>query len=322
MPLPLNRSPAKMIPGQHYDALNGESFKQMMRALQSLIGELEQDCSLKQPDHLRHRIEALDRLDAYLLDEQFDGQSPNHTIAEIYPRAKALYTKLELVNFELYQAIRYEIQRATGPYELLQRLANQSGQREDTIGPTDGEGYDYLDELVSGVLQFEKPANGIVQLPAEMVFYQPTPARHIFDLLHLTALNEQDVLIDLGSGLGHVPLLATICTGAHSIGIELETAYVHCARQSAQALNLSNAEFIQQDARSADLSSGTVFYLYTPFIGTILRTVLDSLRHEAANRQIRICTFGPCTAIIAEEQWLEALGPVEAHRIAIFSSRN
>ncbi len=295
----------------------------MMRGLQSLIGELEQDGSLNEPDHLRQRIEALDRLDAYLVDEQFDRQSPNHTIApEIYPRAKALYAKLELANSELYQAIRHEIQRATGPYELLQRLANQSGQSGDAINPTDGEGYDYLDELVSGILQFEKPAAGIVQLPAEMVFYQPTPARHIFDLLRLTALTEQDVLVDLGSGLGHVPLLTTICTGARGIGIELEAAYVHCARQSAQALNLYNVAFIQQDARSADLSCGTVFYLYTPFVGTILRTVLDSLQREAATRKIRICTFGPCTAIIAQEQWLEPPSTLEPHQIVLFRSRN
>ncbi len=300
----------------------------MLRGLQTLIGELEQDCSLDAPDQLRQRIEALDRLDAYLLDEQFDGQLPaidnkNKAIAaEIYPRAKALYTKLELANSELYQIIRREIQSDPGPYRLLQRLANESDRTGHAIGPANGEGYDYLDELVSGVLQFEKPAAGIVQLPDEMVFYQPTPARHIFDLIGRTALTERDVLVDLGSGLGHVPLLASICTDARSIGIELEPAYVNCAQQSAHALNLNNVVFLQQDARTADLSDGTVFYLYTPFIGTILRTVLDSLRREASSRKIRVCTFGPCTPIIAKEQWLEALGPSGAHQITIFSSRN
>ncbi|RSL15732.1 histone methylation protein DOT1 [Edaphobacter aggregans] len=297
----------------------------MMHGLQNLIGELEQDCSLNEPDRLRQRIDALDRLDAYL-DGQLDGPLPaiiTQSIApEIYPRAKALYVRLEQANSELYQTIRLEIQRSAERYELLQRLASQSNQSDNTTSPTVGEGYDYLDELVSGVLQFEEPSTDIAQLPAEMVFYQPTPARHIFDLIHRVALTERDVLIDLGSGMGHVPLLAAICTSARSIGIELEAAYVDCARQSAQALNLNNVAFIQQDARTADLSTGTVFYLYTPFIGMILRTVLDSLRREAATRPIRICTFGPCTAIIAEEPWLEAVGPLETHRLAIFRSRN
>jgi hypothetical protein len=302
-----------------------EASDKMMHGLQNLIGELEQDCSLNEPDHLRRRIEALDRLDAYLdgqLDEPLPAIITQSIASEIYPRAKALYARLELANSELYQTIRHQIQRSAGPYRLLQRLANQSSQSENTTSLTVGEGYDYLDELVSGVLQFEEPSANIAQLQAEMVFYQPTPARHIFDLINRAALTERDVLIDLGSGMGHVPLLAAICTGARSIGIELEAAYVDCARQSAQALNLNNVVFIQQDARTPDLSSGTVFYLYTPFIGTILRTVLDSLRREATSRPIRICTFGPCTATIAEEPWLEAVDTLEPHRLAIFRSRN
>jgi hypothetical protein len=102
----------------------------------------------------------------------------------------------------------------------------------------------------------------------------------------------------------------------------MEAAYVNCARQSAHELNLNNVTFIQQDAREADLSSGTVFYLYTPFLGTILRAVLDLLRREAVSRQIRICTFGPCTPIVGEERWLELVESLEVGRIAVFRSGN
>jgi Histone methylation protein DOT1 len=243
-------------------------------------------------------------LEAYLLN------ADNAT--EIHLRAKAIYTRLEAANFELYRAIRRGIQQGAGP-DILLHWAHQSGLAK-------GEGYDYLDELIIGLLQFEEPAPEVVPLGAEMVPYQPTPARHIFDLISRTALTDRDVLIDLGSGLGHVPLLASICTSARSIGIELESAYTYCARRSAQGLNLNNVTFLQQDARTADLSVGTVFYLYTPFTGTILRAVLDSLRREAASRQIRICTFGPCTPTIAREEWLQAIGPIDTDRVAIFCS--
>lgn len=292
-----------------------------MHGLQRLVGVLDPDCSLNDLDGLRRRIGALDRLDAYLPNGQLPAAGIQSIGAEIYPRARALYAKLEVANLELYQTIRREIQRAAGPYKLLQWVADNSDRGGDEVGLAIGEGYDYLDELISGILQFETPEASIGQLTAEMVFYQPTPARHIFDLIG-TALTERDVLIDLGSGLGHVPLLASICAGVRSIGIELESAYVNCARRCAQALNLNNVMFLQQDARVADLSSGTVFYLYTPFTGTILRSVLDSLRREAARREIRICSFGPCTAVIAQEQWLEARGALEADRIAVFYSRN
>jgi hypothetical protein len=284
-----------------------------MRALRSLVEELEQDRSLHEPDRLCRRVEALDRLEAYLLD---DVQKDESICAEIYRRARALSARLEAANFELYRAIRREIQQGGKP-DIL-HWAHESGRGCDAHR----EGYDYLDELIIGVLQFAEPGAGVVPLGAEMVFYQPTPARHIFDLFGRTALTERDVLVDLGSGLGQVPLLASICTSARSIGIELESAYIDCARRSAHGLNLNNVTFIQQDARTADLSVGTVFYLYTPFIGTILRAVLDSLRQQAASRQIRICTFGPCTPTIAEEQWLEATGALDANRIAVFCSRS
>jgi hypothetical protein len=277
-----------------------------MRELLGLVEELEQDRLLAQPDPLSRRIEALDRLEAYLEEGPLAEAG-----AEIYRRARALCDQLESVNCEVYRAIRREIQRGAGRETLLRWV------RESEFAQ--GERYDYLDELIIGVLEFEEPG-GVAPPGEEMVFYQPTPARHIFDLLGRAALTESDVLVDLGSGLGHVPLLASICTDARSIGIELEPAYTDCAMRSAEGLNLNNVTFVQEDARAADLSTGTVFYLYTPFTGTILRAVLDSLRREAGSRPIRICTFGPCTPTIAEEPWLRTTGPLATDRVAIFTS--
>jgi hypothetical protein len=283
--------------------------------LEALIEELEQDRSLDEPDRLRQRIEALDRIELHLpqIGESAIGDG-------LQDKARAIYAKLEAVNCKLYREIRSEIQQGAAADRLLEWVSG-SGRDQRAAGLARGEGYDYLDALVSGVLQFEEPGTEVAELPAEMVFYQPTPARHVFDLIDRAALTERDVLVDLGSGLGHVPLLTCICTRARGIGIEREAAYVDCARKSACGLNLTNATFVQQDAREADFSSGTVFYLYTPFTGTILRTVLDSLRREAARREIRIGTYGPCTSIVAKERWLEVVGTLEADRAALFRSR-
>lgn len=278
----------------------------MTGALGSLVEELEQDSSLHTPDALRRRVEALDCLEAYLFDPS--------TEEGVYGRAKSLCTRLEEANGELYRAIRAEIQHGARPEILLERV-REAGRIAQ------GEGYDYLDEVIAGILQFEEPGAGVAPPGAEMVFYQPTPARHIFDLIGRMALTERDALVDLGSGLGHVALLASILTGARCVGIELEPAYVDCARRSAEGLHLTNVTFVEQDARRADLSAGTVFYLYTPFTGTILRSVLDALRREAAGRQIQVCTFGPCTVTVAGEEWLEGTGTVERDRVAVFRSR-
>jgi hypothetical protein len=127
-------------------------------------------------------------------------------------------------------------------------------------------------------------------------------------------------LVDLGSGLGHVPILVSIFTEARGVGIECEAAYIESARQCARTLNLDRVNFVYQDARESDFSAGTVFYLYTPFMGSILSEVLDRLRREASARPIRICSYGPCTPVIAQEPWLKAMFPPDCQQITVFCS--
>lgn len=280
-----------------------------MSALEAWVRELEQDRSLDAPHRLRERIDALDRLEASLCAEAVPGTA-------LHERADAVCVRLEAVNEKVYQAMRSEIRQGATPHWLLEQVSACS--RDDS--EVRDEGYDYRDVVMAGVLPFEEPAAEVDELAPEMVFYQPTPARHVFDLIGRATLTEQDVLVDLGSGLGHVPLLISICTNARSIGIEREAAYVDCARQCARTLNLSNVTFIRQDARSADFSTGTLFYLYTPFTGAILRNVLDALRREAVGREIRVCTYGPCTPVVAAEPWLEIVGTLYPGRPALFRS--
>jgi SAM-dependent methyltransferase len=286
--------------------------------LLKLVEELEIDRALAVPHHVRERIEALDRLDTFQLDLlSSDGNSGG---AETCRRAEALRTRLEKANAQFYESIRDAVRSGDGGDALLRFV---TGEREvaRSIGaysPSDS--YDYLDEVVSGVLRFTARET-TVPLAPEMVPYQPTPARHIFDLIRRTQLTAQDGFVDLGSGFGHVPLLVAICTKARAIGIELEPAYVESARRSAEGLRLTNATFLALDARAADLSSGTVFYLYTPFRGAILRTVLDRLQFEASTRDIRVCAFGPCTPIVSAEPWLMQ-DPLEASHISFFRSGN
>jgi hypothetical protein len=292
--------------------------------LQHLVEHLESDSSLIEPNQLRRRLDALDRLDAYFPNSAESVAGTEAIATELHRRARAICARLEAVNCELYETIRCEIRRGIRPDTLL-RWVNASRENEEVTAPPSGIHYDYLDELISGVLQFEEPKGGYVQRDSDMVFYQPTPARHIFHMIALTALTASDVLVDLGSGLGHVPLLVSMWTGASSVGIEVEATYIERARQCAQRLNLNRVAFIQQDARAADLSGvlsgGTVLYLYTPFTGSTLRCVLNLLRREAATRRIRICTYGPCTSLIAEEPWLVATAAPATDRIAVFSSR-
>ncbi|MFC5582351.1 methyltransferase domain-containing protein [Rhodanobacter terrae] len=288
----------------------------MSRSPHDIINDLERDRSLHEPDRLRERSEVLDRLESWRLCG-LPGHLETAVEAGLRDRIEALCVDLESVDDQLCESIRRDVQLGAGARRLLE-CAYAAGPDEG--GRTAGDSYDYLDALISGVLQIDEPGMPLAGLAAEMVFYQPTPARHIFDMIARTALDERDVLIDLGSGLGQVPMLAAICTGARCVGIEWEAAHVECARRCAHSLNLDRVTFVQGDVREIDLSAGTVFYLYTPFEDTMLRDVLDMLRAQAATREIRICTLGPCTATVAQERWLQVVGPWEIHRAAVFRS--
>jgi histone methylation protein DOT1 len=281
--------------------------------LSRFVAHLENDASLIEFDRVRERLNALDRLDAYLPCMIETGAA--WIDPKIVLRAQAIRDRLGSINARFYEEIRHRIQHGLRPCFPLPSLIE-----ENLNAPCDGLGYDFVDEVITGVFQFEEPQGDSSSRDPERLFYQPTPARHIFRLIDLAALSASDVFVDLGSGLGHVPMIVSICTAAHSFGIEIERAYVECASECAQRLNLSRVTFMQGDVLEADLSLGTVFYLYTPFMGSVLRAVLDRLRQEASTRPIRIFSHGPCTPIVAAEPWLRATNTPDSDSITVLWS--
>jgi hypothetical protein len=286
--------------------------------LQAFLCILEDDASLFLPGQLRERLIVLDSLDA-----RFGGfdceDSTRCTYSRLHQRAKALRIRLEAANSELYQYVRSDIVRGAQPRALLQWLEDSMSDNESR-SPLPGLGFDYRDELVSGVLQLHEPSEPNLQPSPEMVPYQPTPVRHVLHLIAAAAVAEDDIFVDLGSGMGHVPLVVSMVTGAQSLGVEVQAAYVASARKCAQCLRLSRVQFIAQDARDADLSRGTMFYLYSPFKGSILADVLSALRRESMRRPIKICSLGPCTRRVSNERWLKASTLSDTGCITVFES--
>lgn len=283
----------------------------VLDGLRDWIDDARDALTTSTPGALRRRVELLDRLESHLLDPGANADP------SLYRQATAARSELEAANQNAYDTIRAAIQRGEGQRTLVEWLP----RARLSADANDHDGYDYLDEIVAGVLQLDDPGPTSVEPTAEMVFYQPTPARHILDLFDRAALTADDVLMDLGSGLGQVALLAAICTPARSIGVDIEPAYVACARRAASALNLKSVAFIEDDARAIALDDATVYFLYTPFSGEILRTMLERLRCQAERREIRMCTYGPCTDTIAAAEWLEPIEPLRSGRVAIFRAR-
>lgn len=268
-------------------------------------------------DRLHERLDLLDQIERRGLEPALSLDVLGED-ASASDRVSMLQATLETENDVVYERIRDAIRRGGGRYDLLAWLRRSPRDAAELLD----DGYDHRDEILAGVLQLAEPGMPRVMPTAEMVFYQPTPARHIVELIERTAPSADDVLVDLGSGLGHVPIVTAISTGARAIGIEIEPAYVECARDAASALNVHGATFVEADATTASLDEGTIFHLYTPFGGAMLRAVLDALRAQARMREIRISTLGPCTHVVGAEPWLVVDGAVHPERISIFRSRS
>jgi len=282
--------------------------------LHNLLAQLESDESLLAPEQLRQRIEALDELDSHIEIDADAVFTPISADAAIIDHAVTLRRNLESANAAIYSDIRKDIQQ--GNAEGLRSWIDHCRDGDD---PQPGLGYDHLDDLIAGVLQIPDPVE-VIRPRHEQVFYQPTPVRHALAMIEQSGLTENDLLVDVGSGLGQLCIVASILTGAQAIGIEIERAYIECARECVRNLQMSRIEFLHADAREADLSVGTVFHLYTPFNGSILRTVLNRLQHESTNRSIKVCTLGPCTDTVAQEPWLRTAMQPDAERVTVFCS--
>jgi len=153
----------------------------------------------------------------------------------------------------------------------------------------------------------EPPPQARQALTADMVHYEPTPARVMLDLVDHCAFAPDDVFYDLGSGLGYVALTIHLLTGIKAKGVEFEPLFCAYAQNCARQLGLSAVEFINADAREADYSDGTLFYLFTPFKNLLLQTVLDRLKEVAQTKMIKIFTYGACTRPVARQSWLHSL---------------
>ena len=187
---------------------------------------------------------------------------------------------------------------------------------------SDFPGYDDLDVLINRLLGGSEMPVPTIGLTAEMVEFYKTPVRVILELVERVSFGPEDVFFDLGSGLGQTVMLVNILAGVMAKGIEIEPAYCEYARACAAAHGLPDVEFIEGDVRNLDLSTGTVFFLFTPFKGSLLAEVMERLRALASTRVIQVISYGPCSAEISRLAWLtrEGDGSGGEYTLQIFNS--
>ena len=106
-------------------------------------------------------------------------------------------------------------------------------------------------------------AEAAADLDIAEVIHLPTPHPVVESMLQLAGVRAGDVVYDLGSGDGRIPIAAARRYGVRAVGIELDAKRVEQARCRAREAGVEHlVEFRQQDIFKADISEATVVTLF------------------------------------------------------------
>lgn len=95
------------------------------------------------------------------------------------------------------------------------------------------------------------------------IHFVPTPDEVVDAMLRLADVGANDVVYDLGSGDGRIPIAAARRFGARGVGIDLDPKLVAQATRSAQEAGVADrVRFVEGDIFEADISPATVVTLY------------------------------------------------------------
>jgi hypothetical protein len=106
--------------------------------------------------------------------------------------------------------------------------------------------------------------------PIALSGFEPTPDEVITRMLELAKVTPSDVLYDLGSGDGRVPIMAAQHFGVRAIGFEIDPHLVQQARSNAKKSGVQRlVKFKNESVLRADVSDATVVTMYLPWAATL-----------------------------------------------------
>ena len=95
------------------------------------------------------------------------------------------------------------------------------------------------------------------------VIYVPTPHDVVERMLQMAKVGPGDVLYDLGSGDGRIPIAAARKFGIRAVGIDIDPQRIREANANAQKAGVAKlVSFRQEDLFKADFRNATVVTLY------------------------------------------------------------
>jgi precorrin-6B methylase 2 len=95
------------------------------------------------------------------------------------------------------------------------------------------------------------------------VRFLPTPQNVVDAMLEFVSVGPDDIVYDLGSGDGRIPITAAVKYGARGVGIEIDPALVRVSEENARRAGVADrVQFVVGDLFEADIGAATVVTLF------------------------------------------------------------
>lgn len=142
---------------------------------------------------------------------------------------------------------------------------------------------------------------------ANLMSYAPSGYEEIVHAFERSRLAAGERFLDLGAGLGKVVMLAELLTGAASVGVEYDAQLCGLGNEACRELGLRGARLQARDARTLSSFDADVVFMYLPFSGEVLASVMARLLDAARPRCV-------CTGALELARYpeLSPLGPPQS----------
>jgi predicted RNA methylase len=124
-----------------------------------------------------------------------------------------------------------------------------------------------LASFVAAVAVLIAPVAASAQQPQALrspdVIFVPTPQEVVDAMLKVAKVTQNDVIYDLGSGDGRIPITAAKTYGARGVGIDIDPQRIREATENLRTSGVGDkVKFLNQDLFTTNIGEATVVTLY------------------------------------------------------------
>jgi precorrin-6B methylase 2 len=120
-----------------------------------------------------------------------------------------------------------------------------------------------LSLAMAAVVGMPSSAQAPAPLRSPDVIFVPTPQEVVDAMLKLAKVSANDVVYDLGSGDGRIPITAARTYGARGVGIDIDPQRIKEATENLKTSGMGDkVRFLNQDLFTTNISEATVVTLY------------------------------------------------------------